>query len=27
MQDHYDLWQAKQKANLDKVRHIEFAAA
>jgi addiction module HigA family antidote len=27
MQDHYDLWQAKQKAKLDKVRHIEFAAA
>jgi antitoxin HigA-1 len=24
MQDHYDLWQAKQSANLDKVRHIEF---
>jgi antitoxin HigA-1 len=24
MQDHYDLWQAKQSANLDKVHHIEF---
>ena len=23
MQDHYDLWQAKQKAKLDKVQHIE----
>jgi len=27
MQDLYDLWQAKQKAKLDKVRRIEFAAA
>ena len=24
MQDHYDLWQVKQYANLDKVHHIEF---
>ena len=27
MQDHYDLWQTKQHANLDGVQHIEFAAA
>ncbi len=27
MQDHYDLWQAKQHAKLDQVQHIEFAAA
>ncbi len=27
MQDHYDLWQAKQKLNLDEVLHIEFVAA
>jgi plasmid maintenance system antidote protein VapI len=27
MQDHYDLWQAKQKAKLDNVRHIKFEAA
>ena len=25
MQDHYDLWQARQKVNLDNVRPIEFA--
>jgi antitoxin HigA-1 len=24
LQDHYDLWQARQHANLEKVRHIEF---
>jgi antitoxin HigA-1 len=24
LQDHYDLWQAKQHTNLDKVRPIEF---
>jgi plasmid maintenance system antidote protein VapI len=27
MQDHYDLWQAKQSAELDQVQHVEFAAA
>ena len=27
MQDHYDLWQAKQTVKLDGVEHIEFAAA
>jgi len=27
MQDYYDLWQAKQSAKLDQVRHVEFAAA
>ena len=27
MQDHYDLWQAKQTAKLDQVQHVEFAAA
>ena len=27
MQDHYDLWQAKQSAKLDQVQHVEFAAA
>lgn len=27
MQGHYDLWQTKQHAKLDDVRHIEFAAA
>ena len=27
MQDHYDLWQAKQHTKLDEVQHIEFAAA
>ena len=27
MQDHYDLWQAKQHAKLDQVQHIEFTAA
>lgn len=26
MQDHYDLWQAKQNAQLDQVQHVEFAA-
>lgn len=26
IQDHYNLWQAKQNTNLDDVRHIEFAA-
>ncbi len=26
MQDHYDLWQAKQHTKLDEVQHIEFAA-
>jgi antitoxin HigA-1 len=26
MQDHYNLWQAKQNTNLDDVRHMEFAA-
>lgn len=25
MQDHYNLWQAKQNTNLDDVRHMEFA--
>jgi antitoxin HigA-1 len=24
LQDHYDLWQAKQHANLEQVRPIEF---
>ena len=27
MQEHYDLWQAKQRIELDQVRHIKFAAA
>ncbi len=27
MQDYYDLWQTKQHANLDNVRHIDFVAA
>ena len=27
MQDHYDLWQTRQHAKLDNVRHIEFIAA
>ena len=26
MQDHYNLWQAKQNTNLDDVQHMEFAA-
>jgi len=26
MQDHYDLWQAKQTSNLDQVQLVEFAA-
>lgn len=26
MQDNYDLWQLKQKVNLDKVMTVEFAA-
>ena len=25
MQDHYDLWQAKQHVRLDRIQHIEFA--
>ena len=27
MQDHYDLWQAKQHTKLDQVQHVDFAAA
>ena len=27
MQDHYDLWQAKQSVKLDDVQHVEFVAA
>ena len=27
MQAHYYLWQAKQRVELDQVRHIKFAAA
>ena len=27
MQDHYDLWQAKQNPKLDEVQHIDFAFA
>jgi plasmid maintenance system antidote protein VapI len=27
MQEHYDLWQAKQTVKLDRVRPVEFAAA
>jgi plasmid maintenance system antidote protein VapI len=27
MQDHYDLWQARQHIELDQVRHVEFVAA
>lgn len=27
MQDHYDLWQARQTVNLDAVQKVEFRAA
>lgn len=27
MQDHYDLWQARQHADLDRVQPVKFAAA
>ncbi len=27
MQDHFDLWRAKQHTELDDVQHIDFAAA
>lgn len=27
MLDHYDLWQARQRTNLDNVRHVELASA
>jgi len=27
MQDHYDLWQTRQHANLDNVQQVEFIAA
>jgi addiction module HigA family antidote len=27
MQDHYDLWLAKQNVKLDEVEHIKFAVA
>lgn len=27
MQDHYDLWQAKQHTQLDQVRTVDFAVA
>jgi addiction module HigA family antidote len=27
MQDHFDLWQARQSVNLDEVQKVEFRAA
>jgi len=27
MQDHFDLWQARQSVNLDEVKKVEFRAA